>query len=122
MAKYKRWSLPLSQAASSFLCDLWCLLPQPRGGRAKLLPAGRLFESHPREKGEKPPLQSPSTETRAPAETHAGYAWHLQRVCVWPLVLLNSCLKMISLHLVSAPCAQPLSYSRNVPHKTCCNL
>lgn len=69
MAKYKRWSLPLSQAASSFLCDLWCLLPLPKGGRAKLLSTGRTFESHPREKGEKPPLHSPNTETRASAKT-----------------------------------------------------
>lgn len=53
--------------ASSVTCGV--LLPQPRGGRAKLPSAGRMFESHPREKGEKPPLQSPNTETRAPANT-----------------------------------------------------
>lgn len=52
---YKRWSLPLSQAACSSLCDLWCLFPLPKGGRAKLLSTSRIFESHPKEKGEDPP-------------------------------------------------------------------
>lgn len=94
MAKNKRWSLPLSQAASSFLCDLWCLLPQPKGGRAKLLSTGRMFESHPREKGEKPPLQSPNTETRAPAKTRRLRTAFTRLLCVafcpFMLVLLLS--------------------------------
>lgn len=58
---YKRWSLPLSQAACSSLCDLWCLFPLPKGGRAKLLSTSRIFESHPREKGEDPPPHPPTS-------------------------------------------------------------